>query len=143
MKNIIASLLAASCISGFAHASPIVVWEAPVNEYETVTAQFAFDSKLGRAWVDVEKVDSQFEALWSTGRVKVDGLFYDSVAKQVLYRSGDRRIVCGQVTSFLGLATVHPTGSCQLYVSSDDRRVDDGFGSRDQTFARVTLDPGE
>jgi len=60
MKNIIASLLAASCIYGFAHASPIVVWEAPVNESETVTAQFAFDSKLGRAWIVVEKVAGLF-----------------------------------------------------------------------------------
>lgn len=143
MKNMIPYLLALIFGSGLARATPIVVMEAPVNGDERVAATFDVDKKLGRAWIDIELTDSRFETSIPIGTVlkKVDGLYYDSGLKQVLYRQGDHPIVCAQETSFLGIAAMKTTGNCPLLVSSEERTVDDGFHLRKQTFVKVTLDP--
>lgn len=143
MKTIHSTLLALFCISGLALASPIVVLEGPLDESETVDAEFAVDGDQGRAWINVMEVDWQFEPAANTVRRSVEGLSYDSRAKQVLYRSGDRRVVCGEATGVgvLGIG-IRPTGDCSLKVSYDERTVDVGSGPRKQAFFKVTLDPG-
>lgn len=124
-----------------ARAAQIVVFEAPVDEFQTVNAKFDVDSKLGRAWVDVENVDSEFQTSRTVVNRKVDGLSYDSEAKEVLYRLGDGAIVCAEANSFLGMTTLRPTGNCPLTVSYEERTVDDGFRPSTQNFAKVTLNP--
>ncbi len=143
MKKMMPCLLAVISVPGLARATPIVVMEAPVSAAYSVAATFEVDSKLGRAWIDIELTDSRFEASISDGTVmkKVEGLYYDSGLKQVLYRQGDHPIVCAQGTTFLGTIVMKTTGKCPLLVSSEERTVDDGFHLRKQNFVKVTLDP--
>src|SRR5215831_2651991 len=114
MRKIIPCLLAVIFGSGHARATPIVVMEAPVNAGYNVAATFEVDPILGRAWIDIELMDSRFEASMPVSAVmkKVDGLYYDSGLRQVLYRQGDHPIVCAQETTFLGIAAIKTTGKC-------------------------------
>jgi hypothetical protein len=142
MKKILLCFLVVISASGLAGAAPVVIFEAPISEFQSVSATFDFDSKLGRAWVEVESLDSEFEPSWNAvTRKRVDGLSYDSQAKQVLYQRGDRPIVCAEETSFLGISSLKSTGNCPLQVSYEARTVDDGFHPRKETFAKVTLNP--
>ncbi len=124
-----------------ARGAPILVFESPVDEFQTVNAKFDVDPKLGRAWVDVENVDSEYLASSNVVNRKVDGLSYDSEAREVVYKQGDSSIVCAEATSFLGMTTMHPTGNCPLVVSYEEGTVDDGFRPSTQTFAKVTMNP--
>ncbi len=94
MKKMMPSLLAVTSVSGLARATPIVVWEAPVAASDSVATAFEFDPKLGRAWVDIGLNDSRFGEPSTVGTImkKVDGLYYDSESKQVLYRLATARL---------------------------------------------------
>src|SRR5260370_20935227 len=107
-------LLAVISVSGLARATPIVVWEAPVAASGSVATKVELDRKLGRAWGDIELKDSRFDesSAVSTVMKKVDGLYYDSESKQVLYRLGDRPIVCAEDSTFLFIAVMKTTGKC-------------------------------
>ena len=142
MKKLIPCLLAVISGAGVASAAPIVVLDAPIDEAESVSAKFDYDSKLGRAWIDIDEVDNRYEETpVATVMKKVDGLSYDSETNQVLYRTGDRSIVCAEEKSFLGIGALYNTGDCQLKVSVEERTVDDGFHPEKQSFVKVTLDP--
>ncbi len=140
-KKIVLCLVGVISASGLARAEAILVLEGPVDEFQKLNAKFNFDSKLGRAWVDVEQVDSEFQPNRNTVAKTVDGLSYDSKAKEVVYQRGGSRIVCAQGKSFLGESTARATGNCPLVVSYEQRTVDDGVRPRTQTFAKVTLNP--
>ncbi len=121
--------------------SPTLVFEAPVDEFQTVTAKFDVDPELGRAWVDVENADFEFQVSRNTVNRKVNGLSYDAEAKKVVYQRGGSAIVCAEAKSFLGMTTFDPTGNCPLVVSYEERTVDDGFRPSTRTFAKVTMNP--
>jgi hypothetical protein len=142
MKQLMVSLFAVISISGVARAGPIVVLEVPVDADQKVEAKFDFDSDLGRAWVDVEENDFRYEKSENTVRARVEGLYYDAKVKQIIYRSGDRPIVCAKESNILGIGTLYPTGNCPLAVTFEDRILDDGFHADKQTFVKVTLNPG-
>lgn len=156
MKKMVVCLVAVISVSGLAgpaqnrvgqadksqsvaRGAPIVVFEGPVHEFQTVHAKFDIDSKLGRAWIDVENVDSEFEVTSSVENRNVEGLSYNPEAKEVIYQQGDSSIVCADASSFLGMITLHPTGNCPLVVSYEERTVDDGTRPSTETFAKVTL----
>ncbi len=145
MKKMMLCLLAVTSVSGLARATPIVVWEARVAASDSVATRFEVDPKLGRAWIDIDLTDSRFEAEASfsprTVMKKVDGLYYDSGLKQVLYRLGDHAIVCAEEARFLFMTVMKATGKCPLLVSSAERSVDDGFHLSQQNFVTVSLDP--
>lgn len=141
VKKIVLCLGVVTSASGLARAEAILVLEAPVNEFQKLNAKFNFDSKLGRAWVDVEEVDWEFQPNRNTVAKSVDGLSYDSKAKELLYQRGGSRIVCAEAKSFLGESTARPTGNCPLVVSYEKRTVDDGVRPSTQTIAKVTLNP--
>ncbi len=143
IKKMMPCLLAVTSVSGLAPATPIVVWEALVAAPDSVATGFEFDPKLGRAWVDIVLNDSGFEgsSAVSTVMKKIEGLYYDSELKQVLYRLGDRLIVCVEEGRFLFIPVMKATGKCPLLVSSEERTVDDGFHLSEQNFVKVTLDP--
>ena len=141
MKKIVLGLVGVISASGLARAEDILVLDAPVDEFQKLNAKFNFDSKLARAWVDVEQVDTEFQPNRNTVAKSVDGLTYDSKAKEVVYQRGGSRIVCAQGKSFLGESTARATGNCPLVVSYEQRTVDDGVRPRTQTFAKVTLNP--
>ncbi len=141
MKKLIGCLLAVISVSGLARAEEILVFEAKVNEFQKLNAQFKFDSNLGRAWVDVEQLDSEFQPVWGKVMRMVDGLSYDSQAKEVLYKRGDSKIVCAEAKTVLTESIARATGNCPLVVSYEVRTVDDGFRPTKQTFAKVTMSP--
>jgi len=143
MTKMVPCLLAVISVSGLARATPIVVWEAPVAASESVATGFEFDAKLGRAWVDIELNDWRVDESGAVSTVmkKVEGLYYDSDSKQVLYRLGDRLIVCVEEARFLFIPVMKATGKCPLLVSSEERTVDDGFHLSKQNFVKVTLGP--
>ncbi len=119
----------------------VTVYEAPIDEFQSVNAKFDIDPALGRAWIDVESVDSEFQTTRSTVNRRVNGLSYDPESKQVIYQAAGSQIVCGEATSLLGMTRVRATDNCPLVVSYENRTVDDGTRPSAQMFAKVTLTP--
>ena len=129
---------------GVANAEQVVVYQAPVDDSsQQISADFAVNRQLGRAWVDVE-VQPGFtgsEALFIPPIEKrVDGLYYDSARKQVLYRTASGPIVCAEDATTLGETYLKNTGNCQLIQSTEQRKVDDGFDIRDEKVAKVVFE---
>lgn len=158
MKEMVVCLVAVLGVSGLARAgqiviveidearspapgAPVTVYESPISESQSVYAKFDVDPELGRAWIDVEKVDSEYFTTRSTQNQRVDGLSYDPESKEVIYRAGTNTVVCGEATSFLGITRVRTTDKCPLVVSYEKQSVDDGTRPSEQTFAKVTLTP--
>jgi hypothetical protein len=131
----------ADASKGGARGAPVIVYEVPVDEFQTLNAKFDADSDLGRAWVDVEKFDTEFFPSRNTVNKKVDGLSYDEATKDVVYQLAGKAIVCAQASNFLGMTTLRPTGNCPLVVSYEERTVDDGVRPSTQKFAKVTMTP--
>jgi len=158
IKKLVVCLVAVISTSGLARAgqilvievdesrsaapgAPVVVYDAPLDEFQSVNAKFDIDPELGRAWIDVESVDSEFQTTRSTVSRKVDGLSYDPESKQVIYQAAGSQIVCGEATSLLGMTRVRATDNCPLVVSYENRTIDDGTRPSAQMFAKVTLTP--
>ncbi len=129
---------------GVANAAPVIVFEAPLdNWHQQVSADFAVNRKLGRAWIDV-KVTT--ESLGEEPPKKevimkmVEGLYYDSAHKQVLYRTASEPIVCAEDATVLWMTYLKSTGQCLLNPRTEQRKVDDGFDTREQTIAQLVFD---
>ena len=136
-------LAALTCMFGVARADPIVVYNKPVNEFQKVMVTFDVDQKLGRAWITVETLDSEYQPTWDYAREKVDGLAYDKATGNVVYQTTAQAtpIICAKEMSDLGQKRYKPTGGCPLKVSYEKRTVDDGTRPEEKTFAKVTLSP--
>jgi len=135
--------------SAFAAQGPadenVTVLEQPISNQKVESVQFAVDRELGRAWIDVELVSTS-EAdrgpEWSPPVVNVvhrnlAGLRYDRDRKQVLYGDGPSAVVCAEDAP-TGTA-LKTTGECELKVSSEMRRIDDGFAQQEQLVSRVVF----
>lgn len=73
----------------------------------------------------------------------LQGLYYDHGRKQVIYRNGTAGIVCAEDSSSSGVASLKDTGQCRLRVSSETRKVEDGFnGGGEETVSRVVFEAG-
>jgi len=128
---------------GVAYADQVIVYEAPLSSDQHVSANFAVNRTLGRAWVDVEVRSSMSgsEALFELPIEKqVDGLYYDSARKQVLYRTATGPIVCAEDATSLGGTHLKSTENCRLIPSTEQRSVDNGFDVHEQRVAKVVLD---
>jgi hypothetical protein len=141
------SKLAGALVVGFvgvANAEQVTVYEAPLEDSsQQISADFAVNRKLGRAWVDVEVQPSMSgsEAQFDPPMQRhVDGLYYDSARKQVLYRTAAGPIVCAEDATTLGETHLKSTGNCRLIPSTEQRSVDDGFDVHEQTVAKVVFD---
>jgi len=102
------------------------------------------DRELGRAWIDVQ-IQPRFyygEGLPEPTVImrRVDGLFYDSARKQVLYQTGAETSICAEDATFLFTTYLKNTGQCQLTSSTRQRNVDDGFSLHEQTVAKIVFD---
>ena len=130
--------------AGVASAEQVVVYEAPVGSYQQISASFEVNSELGRAWVDVavQPIASGSEPVFAPPiERQVDGLYYDSAQKQVLYRTAAGPIVCAEDATALGATYLKKsTGNCSLIPSTEQRSVDDGFAVYERTVAKVILD---
>jgi len=141
MRSLIGALVIG--FVGVAHADQVIVYEAPLNSDQQVSANFAVNRELGRAWVDVEVRSSMSgsEALFELPiERQVDGLYYDSAQKQVLYRTAAGPIVCAEDARVLWETYLKSTGNCRLTPSTEQRNVDNGFDVHEQKVAKVVLD---
>jgi hypothetical protein len=129
---------------GVANAEQVTVYEAPLDDSsQQLSADFAVNRELGRAWVDVEVqsgVNSSEAQFDPSIQRQVDGLYYDSARKQVLYRTATGPIVCAEDATILWETYLKSTGNCRLIPSTEQRSVDDGFDVHGQTVAKVVFD---
>src|SRR5262249_46642042 len=136
--------LVAVSFAGAANAAQLIVFEAPLDNWRReISADFAVNRELGRAWIDVQVGSiSQGEELQPREVISkaVEGLYYDRDRKQVLYRAGTESIVCAEDASFLWRTYLKTTGQCLLTPLSEKRKVDDGFNIREQTVAKVAFE---
>ncbi len=117
------------------------VFEGPLNGKDLDTAHFDVDRELGRAWIDVVLIgDYTADVEPEVVRQMVDGLYYDSARKQVVYRNGARRIVCAEDFTILGDTSLKDTGQCKLRLSTATRKVDDGFNVNDEVVGKVVFE---
>ena len=117
------------------------VFERPLHN-ESLAAHFDVNRQLGRAWIDVELISNTPSEIPDSHVVPqaLNGLYYDPVRKQVIYRTGASGIVCAEDSSFLGTTSLKETGQCQLRVSAETRQVDDGFNGQEQTVGSVVFE---
>jgi len=134
-------------LAGGANAAQQIVFEAPLeNRGQEVSANFAVNRELGRAWIEVQ-VETPYQGEEpSVGEViskAVEGLHYDPARKQVVYRNGTETVVCAEDATFLWRTYLKNTGQCLLTPRSEQRQVDDGFNIRNQTVAKVVFEAAE
>ena len=70
----------------------------------------------------------------------VEGLYYDSARKQVLYRTASEPIVCAEDATSLWTTYLKSTGQCQLNIHTEQRKVDNGFNIQEQTVVQLIFD---
>jgi len=143
-KLTIAALVVVSFVR-VAHAAQLIVFEQPLDtSNHEISADFAVNRELGRAWIDVQIRPTDYigEGLPLPDVIMrlVDGLYYDSVRKQVLYRTETESIVCAEDATFLWKTYLKSTGNCRLSPSSEQRKVDDGFNVREETVTKIVFD---
>ena len=130
--------------AGAANAAQLIVFEQPIYGWnQEVSADFGVNRELGRAWIDVGLTSPAVgDGLPETVIIPkaIEGLYYDSARKQVLYRSGSEVTVCAEDAKFLWSTYLKSTGQCLLTPRSETRKVDDGFNIREQTVAKVLFD---
>ena len=142
-SKLVGALVGVAGFIGMANAEQVIVYEAVGGSSQLVSASFAVNRELGRAWVDV-----QVQSGGSSGELafdppiekQVDGLYYDSARKQVLYRTATGPIVCAEDATALWATYLKSTGNCRLIPITEQRKIDDGFDVREQTVARVVFD---
>lgn len=143
-NNLIVFALVVASFVRVANAAQVVVFEAPLDNWnQEISASFAANRELGRAWIDVqvETTHSGEEPMDRQIISKaVKGLYYDSSRKQVLYRIGTEAIVCAEDAGFLWTTYLKKTGHCLLTPRIEPRKMDDGFRIREQTVAKVVFD---
>jgi hypothetical protein len=127
-----------------ADAAEVIVFEAPLNDWnQKVSADFAANRELGRAWIDVgvestNPVGDEPSEPEVTSKA-VEGLYYDSARKQVLYRTATETVVCAEDATFLWRTYLKKTGQCLVIPRIEQRKMDDGFNIRERTVAKVVF----
>jgi len=126
-------------LAGAADAAQRIVFEAPLeNASQQVSANFAVNRELGRAWIDVQ-VESPYQGEEpQVGEVisrAVEGLYYDPARKQVLYRTGTENVVCAEDGKFLWTTYLKNTGQCLLTPRSEKRWIDEKRSQPRNSFA--------
>lgn len=143
-KLTVCALMIVSFVAA-ADAAQIVVFEAPLDNWnQEISADFAANRELGRAWIDVqvESTNPIGEELLDREVIPkaVEGLYYDPVGKQVLYRTATEPIVCAEDATFVWRTYLKSTGQCLLTPLFEQRKVDDGFKIRERTVAKVVFE---
>lgn len=129
---------------GAANAAQLTVFEQPLDPNEEVSAAFAANRELGRAWIEVALTTRSLGEEGPTQDIiskAVDGLYYDSARKQVLYRTGTETIVCAEDATFFWSTYLKSTGKCLLTPRTEQRKVDDGFTTHERSVAKVVFEP--
>jgi hypothetical protein len=129
---------------GVANAAQLIVFEQPLNNWnEEVSAGFAANRELGRAWIEVgltTRALGSEPAMPEVIQRAVEGLYYDPARKQVLYRTGAETIVCAEDAILFWSTYLKSTGQCLLTPRTEQRKIDDGFSVREQSVAKVAFE---
>ena len=141
-SKLVGALVGVAGFIGVANAEQVIVYEAVGGSSQLVSASFAVNRELGRAWVNVQVQSgpSSEPAFYPPIEKQVDGLYYDSARKQVLYRTATGPIVCAEDATALWATYLKSTANCRLIPITEQRKIDDGFDVREQTVARVVFD---
>jgi hypothetical protein len=144
-KMLTMSALVAVSFVKVANAAQLIVFEAPLDNWKkVVSADFVANRELGRAWIDVQVEWSnsigEEPAEREVTSKAVEGLYYDSARKQVLYRTATETVVCAEDATFLWSTYLKSTGQCLLTPRTEQHKVDDGFKIREQTVAKVVFE---
>lgn len=119
LSKIVGALIGVWAFMGVANAEQVLVYEAPADGSSHVTSvNFAVNRDLGRAWVDVgvQSNPSGSEPSFDPPiERRIDGLYYDSARKQVLYRTANGPIVCADDAG----SHLNDTGNCKLIASTE------------------------
>jgi hypothetical protein len=143
------SLVSSLSISGAAQASGVakitVIDQQVESDTQIFPPNFDINKQLGRAWVEVG-TDDTFSNV-GTITALVSGLSYDIADKQIVYISGNKRVVCANVkgptvTVPLG-DTIVPTDNCKLNAKLVERDVDSGTDTYTGTFLHVEMEVAE
>lgn len=98
-----------------------------------ITPRFEINADLERAWLEIEvdSCGSDSDCESDEVRVKLDGLTYDAVSKQIIYNSENVSIVCAEErTRGRGIfrnTRMIETGNCTFENKFEIKMVDDGF----------------
>jgi hypothetical protein len=130
---------------GVADAAQVIAFEAPLDDWnQGISANFAANRELGRAWIDVRidptnPIGEELSAPVVIPKA-VEGLYYDPARKQVLYRTATETVVCAEDATFLWSTYLKNTGQCLLSSRTEQRKMDDGFKIRERTVATVVFE---
>ena len=145
-KLAICTLVVASS-AGAAHAAQITVFERRLEAWDQgISAGFAVNRELGRAWIDVQLDPTNIGEEPPSPVVipqRIEGLYYDSARGQVLYRTATGAVACAEDAKFLWSTYLRSTGQCSLTSVSEQRKVDDGFNVGEQRVGKVVLEVGK
>ena len=139
--------LAIASSAGAAQAAQITVFERPLENWDRdVSAAFAVNRELGRAWIEVQ-VDPINIGEEPPAPVvipqRIEGLYYDPARKQVLFRTTTGTVVCAEDAKLLWSTYLKSTGQCSLTSVSEQRKVDDGFNVAERKVGKVVLEVGQ
>jgi hypothetical protein len=143
-KLAICALVVASFV-GVADAAQVIAFDVPLDAWnQGVSAHFAANRELGRAWIDIQMeptnpLGEELSAPEVVARM-VEGLYYDAARKQVLYRTASETVVCAEDATFLWSTYLKNTGQCQLIARTEQRKTDDGFKIGERTVAKVVFE---
>ena len=145
-RKLITSFLMLAAVPAVVHASPLLVLEKQQeSETSTINAKFEVNRELGRAWVEIQIIDSGYSEAASIVEViqkPVEGLSFDNATKSIVYTRGDHSVVCANERAFLSSRSYAPTAECPIVISSDNRMLDDGFNvSNEVVVWKVVFDP--
>lgn len=111
----------------------------------TIDTKFSAEKELGRAWivVTVREIEDSSDSMAKAEsvRVRVDGLTYDPATGNIVYEGANQqKTVCAEQRRFLGAKFFKKTRNCRISVAFDSRKVDDGFGLKEERVANIVLD---
>jgi hypothetical protein len=139
--------LAIASSAGAAQAAQITIFERTLENWDQgISAAFAVNRELGRAWIDVQ-VDpiniGEEPPVPVVIPQRIEGLYYDPARKQVVYRTATGTVVCAEDAKFLWSTYLKTTGQCSLTSVSEQRKVDDGFNVGERKVGKVVLEVGQ
>src|SRR5260370_34208166 len=86
---------------GVANAEQVVVYEGPAESSQSISADFAVNRQLGRAWVDVQVQTTQIGSepvFVAPIERQVARLYCDAEQKHMLYRTATGLVFCPEDT---------------------------------------------
>ena len=142
------SLILAFALVSIANAAEVKVFDAPVSfGQNTVSASFAVNKDLGRAWVNVitgssttmtdpDRDDS------SSYRMKVKGLSYDKAASAIVLDVDGQIVECAAVSSWgrsIFRRDVIKSTGCKLVTKIVRVNYDNGYEIEKRRHAQVFI----